>query len=234
MPRSPLPTHLPNSTAFRWRDRPLRSASAVHEQRREIVLDVAERLFAERGIAEVSFPQLATAAGLNIASARLHFGNVAILLEGVLDRHIDRIIDRLRIFDEAAAETDPALRLTNAIGALLDTMHARAAAQRCFVAGMHGAPPHLARSLAIRQRYVAHWFAGLISAAVPGLESRTELTMPIAMSLLGMAAWHVLWFREPAGLSRDEYATLLATMVIEGARAALGRNLGGWEGADEA
>ena len=41
------------------------------------------------------------------------------------------------------------------------------------------------------------------------------------MTLMGMASWHVLWFRERGALAREEYARLLAHMLIDGVRGAL-------------
>ena len=83
-------------------------------------------------------------------------------------------------------------------------------------------------SLKLRQRHVAHYYAGLIARAVPEAEGRTELAMPAALSLMmGMACWHVLWFRERGALSRAEYARLLAHMVVDGVRAAALAGVGG-------
>ena len=95
---------------------------------------------------------------------------------------------------------------------------------------MSGASPHLIRSMKLRQRHLVHFFAGLIADAVPEAEGHTELAMPVALSLMGMACWHVLWFRDMAALSSGKYASLLTHMVIDGTRAAAAAGLGGWGG----
>jgi TetR/AcrR family transcriptional regulator len=158
---------------------------------------------------------------------RAQFGNREMVLEAVLERHMDRLIDRLGAYEAHAEADDPAERLTQAIRALLDVLWAYRAGQRVHVAAVAGASPHLARSLKLRQRHVAHYYAGLIAPAVPEAEGRTELAMPAALSLMGMACWHVLWFREMGALSRAEYARLLAHMVIDGVRAAALAGVGG-------
>lgn len=224
------PANLPTSTSLR----PGRSPPAYADERRDARLRAIAGVFAERGLMGVAFPHIAAAIELPMQTARAQFGNKELALEAVLDRHLDMVIDRLRLWDEAEQPTSPEQRLTLAIEVLIETLDAHRPAQRVHVAAMHGAPPRLARTLMVRQRYVTHWFAGLIAAAVPEMEARADLAMPLAMSLLGMACWHVLWFRELGAVARREYARLLALMLTEGARAGLREGLAAWEAPEHA
>src|SRR5271169_5439944 len=73
---------------------------------RDVILDAAERRFAERGFAGVSVREIATDAGLkNQASLYHHFKNKKALYEAVLARGVEPIIDMV-----ASAQTpgDPA------------------------------------------------------------------------------------------------------------------------------
>jgi len=222
-----FPTHLASSASLHWNGKPPAN-SAIAEERRQALMDAGERLFAERGWFAVTVADVAAAVGTSIYVARSQFGNKELLLQAVLDRHMDAVIDRLRLWDEAAQASDPVERLTLAIQFLLETLFARRSAQSVHIAAMHGASPNLVRSLKLRQRHVTYWFAGLIAAATPGMEARSELAMPLAMSLMGMACWHALWFRELGALSRKDYARLIALMLIEGAQAAMRDGIAGW------
>jgi TetR/AcrR family transcriptional regulator len=63
---------------------------------RELVLDVAERRFAERGFAAVSMREIAAEAGLkNQASLYHHFKNKRALYEAVLTRGVGLIVSRV-------------------------------------------------------------------------------------------------------------------------------------------
>lgn len=63
---------------------------------REAILRAAERLFAERGIAQVSSRQIGEAAGQgNTAAVGYHFGGKPELVRAILDRH-QRAINELR------------------------------------------------------------------------------------------------------------------------------------------
>jgi AcrR family transcriptional regulator len=79
---------------------------------RDLILDAAERRFAERGFAGVSVREIATEAGLkNQASLYHHFKNKKALYEAVLARGIDPLIGMVAARGEADTEpaTDPYL-----------------------------------------------------------------------------------------------------------------------------
>jgi AcrR family transcriptional regulator len=233
MKQRPWPASLASSDALRQSKRPS-WRSREQEQRRDALLDAAEQFFAEKGLLEATLQEIGQAIGLPPYAVRAQFGNREMVVEAVLDRHLDRLIDRIGAWQSHAEPADPGDRLCQAIGHLLTMLHAYRHAQRVHVAAVSGASPHLTRTLKLRQRHLVHFFAGLIADAVPETEGHTELAMPLALSLMGMACWHVLWFRDMAALRRDEYAHLLTHMVIDGARAAIAAGIGGWEPSHDA
>jgi AcrR family transcriptional regulator len=58
---------------------------------RELLLDSAERLFAERGVDSVSLREITTAAGANVASVNYHFGSKEKLVREVFRRRLGPI-----------------------------------------------------------------------------------------------------------------------------------------------
>lgn len=222
------PARLAASTALGEPPRPSWRTS-TQERRRDDLLDAAEQLLAEKGLLAASLQEIGQAIGLAPYAVRAQFGNREMIVEAVLDRHLDRLIDRLRVWQAHTEAPDPINRLYHAIIQWLEMLSAYRNAQRVFVAAMSGASPHLVRTLKLRQRHLVHFFAGLIADAAPEAEGRTELAMPAALSLMGMAAWHVLWFRDRGALSRDDYARLLTHMVIEGVITAAAHGIGCWE-----
>ncbi|MDY0007737.1 MAG: TetR family transcriptional regulator [Spongiibacteraceae bacterium] len=81
-------------------------------QTRERLLDAAERLFAERGIDNVTLLDVTRAAGQGNRSAlQYHFGDKPGLLNAVLDRHAHAIArKRQRMLDKLAEQGDSSLR----------------------------------------------------------------------------------------------------------------------------
>lgn len=62
------------------------------ERTREHLLDVAERLYGERGVKGASLREIRLAAGArNTAAIQFHFGNRDGLLQALIDRHMPRV-----------------------------------------------------------------------------------------------------------------------------------------------
>jgi AcrR family transcriptional regulator len=73
-----------------------------------LILDTAERLFAEKGIEAVSVRAILAEAGLNVALAHYHFGSREGLIREVLRRRIAPINEeRLELLAQAEAEAAP-------------------------------------------------------------------------------------------------------------------------------
>ena len=73
---------------------------------KEQILDVAERLFADRGFHATPLRDITSEAGVNLASVNYHFGSKEALLEAVLERRLRPVnARRLELLDaiEAAA-----------------------------------------------------------------------------------------------------------------------------------
>jgi AcrR family transcriptional regulator len=68
---------------------------------KKLILDVAERLFADRGFSATSLRELTSEAGTNVASVNYHFGSKEALLAAVLERRLRPINERrLDILDK--------------------------------------------------------------------------------------------------------------------------------------
>lgn len=225
MPRRTYPAALARSDSFRP---PKRFEATTPEQRMDRILDIAEQRFIAGGIARTSLHDIAASASLPAGSVLATFGKKDVLLEHIIDRHMDRLIDRVGAYTSDAETTDPEERLGQAIAALLTVVWAYRNGQRLHVAVMQDPPASLVASLKLRQRHLVYVYAGLIAAAVPEPEAQ-ELVMPAALNLMGMVCWHVLWFRERGALSHAELAQLLTHMVIDGVRAAARAKVGAWE-----
>ncbi len=74
------------------------------------ILDAAERLFAERGVAATSLRAIIAEAGVNLAAVHYHFGSKEALLKAVVHRKIDPINrQRLALLEECERRGRPPL-----------------------------------------------------------------------------------------------------------------------------
>jgi len=83
------------------------------------IIDVAERLFAEKSIDGVSIRMIVAEAEVNLAAIHYHFGSKEDLLKAVLHRFVDRVNNqRLTLLDELERANET-LEVEQIIGAFL-------------------------------------------------------------------------------------------------------------------
>ena len=75
------------------------------------------------------------------------------------------------------------------------------------------------KDLIALERALVAIFADAIAAAIPSIGEQSTLLKPVTMSLFGMLNWHYMWFREKGPVSREDYADMVTTLLIEGAQA---------------
>ncbi len=69
------------------------------------------------------------------------------------------------------------------------------------------------------ERRIVRRFSSVIHAINPDLNSDRPLLMPVTMSLFGMMNWVYMWFRPGGPISREEYADIATTLILEGVKA---------------
>lgn len=148
---------------------------------RERLLDAAERLFAEQGVARTSLRQLTAEAGANLAAVHYHFGSKLELVRAVFERRLDPLnaerLQRLAAAQAAAGDgpvplreilvafLEPALRFGQGPGSAFFTMIARA----------HVTPdPGMRQMIAQAFQQVAESFGGALQRTLPDVP-RPEL-----------------------------------------------------------
>ncbi len=97
--------------------RPLTSPRAL--ERREQLLDIAARHWADRDFDDVSIDEIAAEAGVSHGLVFQHFGSK----KNLYLAHLERVIDEFRRRTTPVAETPPADVLTAAIAAYYDWAH---------------------------------------------------------------------------------------------------------------
>lgn len=86
---------------------------------KELILDAAERLMAERGIDAVSLRSIIAEAHVNLAAVHYHFGSKEALVRKVFERRVEPLNrERLALLDRA--EADGAPRLEDVLRALFE------------------------------------------------------------------------------------------------------------------
>lgn len=181
-------------------------------QRREQLLDVGRRLFAERGFDGTSVEEVALRAGVSKPIVYQHFGGKDGLYADVVDREVQRL---LASFSAALTGERPRELLEQATLALLRYVEDDSDGFRILVrespAPMSPAGGFATIISDVAQRVehiLARQFAARgLTAALPALYSQ---------ALVGMVALTGQWWLDARGLPRDEVAAHLVNLAWNG------------------
>lgn len=188
-----------------------RSRSQDYELKRTAILHSATQLFAQYGYAGTSINMIT--AGCNVSKALLYhyYSDKEAILFDILTRHLTHIVD---VATQAAqAKQD---RVYAICAALLEAYRDADAQHQVQLLALKQLPPARQEGLRALERQLIAMMSDAIARDVPAL-APGPLLKAITMSAFGMLNWHYLWFREDKGLSRDQYARLVTTLILNGA-----------------
>ena len=207
----------------------------IRPDTKQRILDAAERLFAENGIAGTSLRMIIADAGVNLAAIHYHFQNKEVLLDAVLNRRMTPLNEkRLALLDAAEeAAGDGPLDLDAVIHAFVaPTIHYRfdpknpgiqhfARMMARILAETGGNFPQLAKK---NFPVLVQRFQSAFQRAMPGLEQE-QIMLRIFFSV-GVMAFTLLNFQEEQfgfhRLSPDQLIREMVNYMSSGFRSAIG------------
>ena len=193
-----------------------RPRSAEYDEKRQAILDRSAAVFAKHGYDRASMAEVAKACGVSKALLYHYYVNKAALLFDILLDHLQELLDAVNAVD---SELPPRARLRALIGALLEAYRDADDEHKIQVNELGKLPARQKKMLTDMERELVRVFADAIAAINPSLAGDDALLKPVTMSLFGMLNWQYMWFREGKALSREDYADLATTLVVEGAKA---------------
>jgi len=193
-----------------------RPRSAGYDDKRQAILDRSAAVFAKHGYDRASMAEVAKACGVSKALLYHYYVNKAALLFDILHDHLQELVDAVHAVDR---RLPPRQRLRGLVGALLEAYRDADDEHKIQLNELGKLPPRQKKLLTDMERELVRVFAAAIAAAIPSLDGDQALLKPVTMSLFGMVNWHYMWFREGKALTRADYADLVTTLVMEGAKA---------------
>jgi TetR/AcrR family transcriptional regulator len=199
-----------------------RLRAANYDDKRQAILDRSTALFARKGYDRASMAEVAAACGVSKALLYHYYVSKEALLFDILRDHLQALIDAVVA---VAPHADPRTRLRTLVGALLEAYRDSDHEHRIQLNELDKLPAPKQKQLKDMERGLVQAFAEAIAAVVPHVGRDRRLLMPVTMSLFGMLNWHYMWFREGGPMSREDYADLATTLLIEGAQALAGERV---------
>lgn len=195
-----------------------RTRAGDFDEKRNQLLLTAAHVFAVQGMDKASMSQIAAKAGVSKSLLYHYYPSKGALIFAIIHAHLEALDRALE------AATDPALAPEEQLHKLVGTVLAayRGADDQHKVQLNAGPVLSEAESARIREveRRIVGRFADLIGRVRPGLrDGGRPLLMPVTMSLFGMMNWASTWFRDGGPVSREDYARIATTLLLDGVQA---------------
>lgn len=193
-----------------------RPRSADHDIKRRAILAQSAGLFAKNGYDRTSMAEVAAACGVSKALLYHYYVGKETLLFDILRDHLQALLDAVNAVDSSL---EPRARLRGLVGALLEAYRDADREHKIQINEMSKLPDDRKTALIGMERDLVAVFARSIAEVLPAIGRSKDLLKPVTMSLFGMLNWHYMWFREGGAMTRESYADLATTILIEGAQA---------------
>ncbi|MDP0927824.1 TetR/AcrR family transcriptional regulator [Paracoccus onubensis] len=195
-----------------------RTRAEDFEEKQHQLLLTAAHVFATQGMDKASMSQIALEAGVSKSLLYHYYPSKDALIFAIIHTHLKELETAL----QQATDPDlpPGQRLEKLVLTMLEEY--RGADDQHIVqlnAGSALSDDQRARLLQLERRIVRH-FSAVICEIHPILDRpERPLLMPVTMSLFGMLNWVYMWFRDEGPVSREDYAKLATTLILEGVKA---------------
>lgn len=197
-------------------DRSRPDAPDARADGRRRILDVAAALFLERGYVATSLREIAAAAGMKAGSLYYHFSSKEVLLEAILERGIDVMVEAFHAAAEATRGADPQTRFAAHVRAHLAALFEHGPYTAAHVTTFRTAPASVCRAIVPRRdAYEAMW-SELLAELRAGGALAPDLPVGLArLTLFGAMNSAVEWFDVERG-ELDAFAETLARQFWSG------------------
>lgn len=186
---------------------------ASKNETRQLILDAARELFAQKGLEDCTLRDIARQAGVSPASIVVHFKSKTALLEEALNRDIEKAMTELMSLPEGQGLLERLVHLTKGFFRFYDTNRPlyRALISRTIFEP-RGDTPHITK---LTERYL-RFVASLIETEKGRGLIRSEVDTPVAGGALFSLYLGVLimFFRQPE-ITVEMAADLLAAMTAQ-------------------
>lgn len=192
-----------------------RPRAASYGTQRDLILQRAAQLFAQRGYTATTMNEVAVACGVSKATLYHYVRDKHELLMQIAETHVTQL--EALVQGITAHRMKPEARLRALIGAF---MHAYANAQhehRVLTEDVKFLRDAERRRVLGAQRRVVSVVAGTVGALRPAV-AEAQLDKPIAMLLFGMMNWTFTWLKPGGALTHEALAPVVTEFFVAGLR----------------
>ena len=195
-----------------------RTRAADFEEKQRVILDHAAQVFAEQGMEKASMSQIASVAQVSKALLYHYYPSKDALIFAIIMSHLEELDQAIEVADDPALPSEK--RLRKLVGAVLENYRGADNQHKVQLNATPALPDDQRAEIMAIERRIVRRFSSVLDQVNPALDSRERpLLMPVTMSLFGMMNWVYMWFRDGGRISREDYADVATTLILEGIKA---------------
>ncbi|MDN3710953.1 TetR/AcrR family transcriptional regulator [Paracoccus cavernae] len=195
-----------------------RTRAADFEEKQRGILDDAAAVFAEQGMEKASMSQIAAHAKVSKALLYHYYPSKDALIFAIIMTHLEELDAAIEEADEP--DLPPQQRLRKLVGTVLESYRGADDQHKVQLNATSALSDEQKAEITAMERGIVKRFSSVLNQINPELANpERPLLMPVTMSLFGMLNWVYMWFRDGGRISRDDYADVATTLVLEGIKA---------------
>jgi AcrR family transcriptional regulator len=188
------------------------------EDKQRSILENAAAVFAEQGMEKASMSLVAKQAGVSKALLYHYYPGKDALIFAIILTHLEELDEAIEAADDPALP--PEQRLRRLVGTVLESYRGADNQHKVQLNATSALSDEQKAALTAIERRIVHRFSNVLRDVSPDLDSKERpLLMPVTMSLFGIMNWVYMWFREGGRITREDYADIATTLVLEGVKA---------------
>ena len=192
-----------------------RTRAQDFQEKQRVILDAAAQVFAELGMDKASMAQVAARAQVSKALLYHYYPGKDALIFAIIITHLEELDAAIAAADDAALPPDQ--RLRRLIGAVLESYRGADDQHKVQLNATAALSDDQKAAITAQERAIVRRFSVVLDQINPDLNDRDRpLLMPVTMSLFGMMNWVYMWFRDGGRISREDYADVATTLILEG------------------
>ncbi|PTQ70696.1 TetR/AcrR family transcriptional regulator [Celeribacter persicus] len=188
------------------------------EEKQHHILLTAAHVFATQGMEKASMSQIASEAGVSKSLLYHYYPSKDALIFEIIRSHLQELDAELT--EARDPSLDDEAQLEKLVGVVLNAYRGADDQHKVQLnAGPALSEAQKAEITALERKIVKH-FSNTLRDIHPELTNDDRpLLMPVTMSLFGMMNWVYMWFKEGGPISREDYAKMATTLILEGVKA---------------
>lgn len=192
-----------------------RTIAKDHDQKREQILKMAAKVFADQGFDRASMTLLAKECGISKANIYHYYDSKDAILYDILETYLRELRDRICNVDLDGL--NPEQKLRKAVREILFAYQGADDEHRVQISGMSALTEEQQKRLRGYQLDLVNFVRDILLEMSPGsFDGAKDKLRGATMSVFGMLNWYYMWNTGAGPKAREDYADLVSTLTMHG------------------